>query len=198
MKIRLSTDYLDCYDHQFDLVGERLFRRSAKDSWATSRRRMFEIFDELFLDHPRFGEPGIFSKETDVVLYFDEYAHCGDGDLFTMSESDAIRPTGFERRILNPVWAIDFVAERQKDGQPRLLAIDFNTAPKVAGTPMREIFSATQLANGCRDIVERLVASNLHQLLTNKEQSIIRKAQIRADRSSSIILDNNIVIIAPK
>ena len=86
---------------------------------------------------------------------FDDWrSNAGDGDLFTVAADEVLISTGWEASILNPVWAIDFVARRDAQGKAVLLAVDFNTAPKVAGTPLAKIWRPEELARGIREAIE--------------------------------------------
>ena len=65
-------------------------------------------------------------------------SNCGDGDLEEMPLEISTEEIDekLHKAFLNPVYAIDFVA-RQTETGIKLLAIDFNPAPKLAGTPAR-------------------------------------------------------------
>ena len=283
MKIRLKTDYLDCYDHWFDREGDVVFSRVAKGSWELSRAAMFAAFDQLKLAHPKFASLSLasFAKEELVVVYVDPYAHqgeaklllsagdavrlyevaalaadkrglsrlgsaevellseefrprgngapergmtlagkyasayeadfpgsswrllscgghrswfrhqsfddwrsnAGDGDLYEILNGEDVGggpdvelPSGFEERILNPVWAIDFVAKKEPSGKASLLAVDFNTAPRVAGTPLARRVSASALAEGVRTAVEKMNSAGTGPSLVNNNKLLLAKA----------------------
>lgn len=210
MQLQLKSDYLDCYDHWFEREGDVLFSRVAEGSWGLSRARMFEIFSELGLSHPKFGRVDLFQPSEKIVVYLDEFAHqgegkvlltaqeakergfsqkiaslyiedvkstswrllaagglrslfrvisfedwrsnCGDGDILAALGNEIFPDGVIFSKILNPIWAIDFVGKPTKDGM-RLLAVDFNTAPKIVGTPLakevsqKDIFSALETAS---------------------------------------------------
>jgi hypothetical protein len=276
MKIKLKSDYFDKYDAWFDLSGEIHFSRMAQNSWHTSRDLMFEIFQKLGLKTPRYGFMESFEPDDMIVLYTDEYAHCGegkllikagdahrlsksalmaaisnetthlstkevdqyikkmdgrvgapeafgnitcrkaseyiadfpgvswralscgghlcwfrhwstedwrsnagDGELSELISSDIILPSGFEKMIQNPVWAIDFIGQKNDDGQTELLAIDFNTAPKIAGTPLVGLLSPKTMAADVRTQIEQL----------------IQDGHGEKTESGVILFDNNKIII---
>jgi hypothetical protein len=95
-------------------------------------------------------------------------SNCGDGDLEEVTPRDI--DTGAIDEILhgaflNPVYAIDFVAQRSNSGI-KLLAIDFNPAPKLAGTPARPVIE-TRL-HGSRGIA-RLITDRLNCISEGKD-----------------------------
>jgi hypothetical protein len=95
---------------------------------------------------------------------FDDWrSNAGDGDLLEILDGEISLPTGFEKFVVNPVWAIDFVAQKSEVGPPVLLAIDFNTAPRVAGTPLAKRVKPQELASAIRMSLEaatRLMSSS--------------------------------------
>lgn len=84
--LRLQTDYLDYYDHWFDLDGE-VFRRVSSD--GMNRREMLEYLSSLGLRTPPFGavrelwerEDDFRRQFWDVIVYLNERAHRGEGKV---------------------------------------------------------------------------------------------------------------------
>lgn len=78
-------------------------------------------------------------------------SNCGDGDLAAISDERG-RLLGLPEieaaclPLLNPVWAIDFVGRRCEAGI-ELLAIDWNPAPRLAGTPAADALRARHGGN---------------------------------------------------
>jgi hypothetical protein len=71
-------------------------------------------------------------------------SNCGEGDFGPLTDrlGEIYNLNQIEsscRRIQNPVYAIDFVAQRSGSGI-YLLAIDWNPAPRLAGTPVEKCF----------------------------------------------------------
>jgi hypothetical protein len=246
MRIKLSTDYHDNYDHWFDREGELCFIRSAVQSWSVTRTDMFNAFAKISLNTPKYASVDQFEDDEIIVVYVDENAHCGegkillsakdakrmnflavkaalskgltdlssnavtsilkslkdvtgapepsqsishlkaskyipdfrgvtyrllncgdlscwfrhvsfddwrsnagDGDLFELSSGEILFPSFIPENILNPLWAIDFIPQRNDSGV-ELLAVDFNTAPKIAGTPLAKLASPKTFADSLR------------------------------------------------
>lgn len=81
MKLKLKSDFTDYYDHWFDSSGDE-FRRVSTD--GPTRQEMFWLFDDLGLRTPARGNVIDFhypSAPTEVVVYTDPIAHCGNGKL---------------------------------------------------------------------------------------------------------------------
>jgi hypothetical protein len=78
-------------------------------------------------------------------------SNCGDGDLGLVTEGRG-HVLGLKeieaacRGLRNPLWAIDFVGRRTEAGI-ELLAIDWNPAPRLAGTPAAEALRARHGGN---------------------------------------------------
>lgn len=84
-------------------------------------------------------------------------SNCGDGDLDVMPQdidTDYIDRT-LQNAFLNPVYAIDFVGA-QTDSGILLKAIDFNPAPKLAGTPARAVIE--RALGGSKGIAQAISA----------------------------------------
>ena len=97
MALKLVSDFRDFYDHQFESHGTPFLRLS---KGGMSRREMFPYFSVLGLETPKNGEVSTLAPEllsdvmaghaTELVVYTDEYAHCGDGKV-RVRASDALR-----------------------------------------------------------------------------------------------------------
>ena len=86
VKISIETDYRDSYDHWFELNANVVFKRIALSSWGVSRNDMFKAFKALGIEHPRYDKIENFRDEQWIVVYVDQYAHCGDGKLLIRAE----------------------------------------------------------------------------------------------------------------
>jgi hypothetical protein len=82
----------------------------------------------------------------------------GDGDLFPV-EPDLILPIC--NKIKNPVWAIDFVLDENKN----LLAIDLNPAPKGQGTGIEKLLPAKQAYLNIEKILEDIAIPSFNNNL---------------------------------
>lgn len=80
LKLKLKSDFSDWYDHAFDLEGLE-FKRMMTD--GPSRPEMFKLFSKLKIKTPLYGTynqiKDSLSKESYVVIHYDEKAHCGEG-----------------------------------------------------------------------------------------------------------------------
>jgi hypothetical protein len=87
-------------------------------------------------------------------------SNCGEGDLEEMvgfeSQCREIDKK-LEHAFWNPVYAIDFVVGPSRDGLVlNLKAIDFNPAPKLAGTPIKDMLLRRN--GGSKGIVRTITA----------------------------------------
>jgi hypothetical protein len=94
-------------------------------------------------------------------------SNCGDGDLEEMPQFNCVQEIDDQLRhaFWNPVYAIDFVAARGRD-ELVLKAIDFNPAPKLAGTPIAQ--EMKRLLGGSGGIV-KAISARLDQLSGDKD-----------------------------
>lgn len=97
MKLKLLSNWLDFYDHEFDLEGPT-FKRLTNS--GPDRRQMFQIFAENNIKTPMNGSvaaveqtlrnywfknvPDLYrskliNNDINVMIYFDEMAHCTKG-----------------------------------------------------------------------------------------------------------------------
>jgi hypothetical protein len=110
-------------------------------------------------------------------------SNCGDGDLSSLN-SDHGTLLGVEAieaacaPVRNPVYAIDFVGQRVADGL-RLLAIDWNPAPRLAGTPAQADLAGRW--GGHQGLAEAIAAATLRELAA----------------AGGTFLDNNRILLAP-
>lgn len=94
-RVQLLSDFLDYYDHWFDLEGE-MFRRVSSDGMG--RREMLQYLSSLGLKTPPFGtvrelwesQDDFYRQIWDVVVYLDERAHRGEGKV-RLPMADAVR-----------------------------------------------------------------------------------------------------------
>jgi hypothetical protein len=76
-RVRLVSDFIDYYDHMFDLSG-KVWHRNSRDQF--SRQAMFEVMSSMGLNIPVIGTVGEFwagsikSSSGKMVAYYDEYA----------------------------------------------------------------------------------------------------------------------------
>jgi len=110
-------------------------------------------------------------------------SNCGDGDLgpATDEHGPLLNLTEIEKAcapLRNPVYAIDFVARRAASGVT-LLAIDWNPAPRLAGTPAHTILSAK--LGGNQGIAQAIALAVLQEV----------------DRNGLASLDNNQILRDP-
>lgn len=86
VKIKLLSDFVDYYDHWFDLEGITFNRFSYS---GMKRSEALRYLSSLGLMVPTFGKvrdlprliDGYFHQLTDVVVYLDETAHKGEGKV---------------------------------------------------------------------------------------------------------------------
>jgi len=129
--------YVDAYAHCGEgklLVTEGVFPQDADSCYASE---YIPDFPGVSYRYFVVAGKGAWFKHWSTE---DWKSNCGDGDLSPMTE-------GFQNQdyievackfIKNPVYAIDFVAQRVPEGSSRLLAIDWNPAPRLAGTPAHD------------------------------------------------------------
>jgi hypothetical protein len=90
MEVKLKTDYLDYYDHWFDLKGFEFDRRSLPPA-GYSKSEQFNILKQMGYLIPHFGlvEPDSTIDHEYVVIYEDEFLHAGNGKkLITCNEAN--------------------------------------------------------------------------------------------------------------
>jgi hypothetical protein len=86
MKLKLISDFRDYYDYVFYPDGDTPVYRMAYDR-AMPKHRQFEIMGRAGIPVPPFYEVGsaqannLYSPDDIVVVYEDEYQHCGGGKL---------------------------------------------------------------------------------------------------------------------
>lgn len=92
MKLQLKSNFIDYYDHQFDLTG-LVFSRM--NNGGMNRGRMFGFMRHNGINVPIYGlvqhlkTASYFSNEDQkVVVYLNENVHCGEGkELITLKEA---------------------------------------------------------------------------------------------------------------
>lgn len=90
MKIILKSDFIDFYDHQFDVnTGSEdfiVFNRFSKS--GMNREQMFKFFRENNIRTPEFGKVKEFALNDKLIVYTDIDAHCGEGKILINSKED--------------------------------------------------------------------------------------------------------------
>lgn len=83
MKIGLESDFRDFYDHWFDKEPvDYVLRRNTKPDDGISKRNQFELLEHAGFSVPVHGYvQDIWSRTSKdyLVVYDDEFAHCGEG-----------------------------------------------------------------------------------------------------------------------
>ncbi|MHB1702197.1 MAG: hypothetical protein ACYCSN_19090 [Acidobacteriaceae bacterium] len=112
MQLMLRSDFVDYYDHQFDLTG-RPFPRFSRG--GMNRRQMFAFLKRVGLEVPIHGivrelyeRMEAYDQEypestMDLVVYLDETAHCGEGKIrLGIKEALAAHPDRFASMYFHP------------------------------------------------------------------------------------------------
>jgi len=206
-RVRLVSDFLDYYDHWFDVCNvETIFERFS--SGEMPRRKMLEYLQSLGLKVPSFGRPAeVYERghlHPEAIVHLNENAHCGEGKI-KIALSDAIiqypdsltveyipalscgqgqswrhlqigdkkfwlkytskddwrsncgdvtidfisqEEDGYNPQIPLPLFAIDFVLGN------KFYAIDFNSAPRVKGTGIEAVLSASAAAETIKRAID--------------------------------------------
>ena len=76
MKVVLKSDFIEYYDHWFDLKGDITFERFSKQGMI--RREMFNMFSKKGLTVPYYGIVKDMKNVEKVVVYLDEISHRGE------------------------------------------------------------------------------------------------------------------------
>ena len=143
-----ASESIVVYSDPFSHCGEGKWLMTGEDAL---RGGLVESFASLFI--PDF--PGLSYRYFVAAghgTWFEHWStedwrsNCGDGDLSPLSEDRGklLNLPDIEaacRILRNPVYAIDFVA-RKVEGGVQLLAIDWNPAPRLAGTPAHDAMVA--------------------------------------------------------
>lgn len=130
LRIGLDSDFIDYYDHHFSAHGlaDTIFRRRSTNSM--SRQEAFRILGHAGYPVPLHGlvRNLPFVKDALVVVYFDEFAHRGDGkqlvplavakveypDCFASMFMGELGPSSQSIRILNigdKAWILSYVSD---------------------------------------------------------------------------------------
>lgn len=103
------------------------------------------------------GGHGVWFKN---VSFSDWRSNAGDGDLYPVAQEECSSVSlDFVKAIKNPLWAIDFI-RIGKGREAKFLAVDFNTAPRVSGTPLKKVVSSELLANGVIRMLQEVGAAD--------------------------------------
>lgn len=114
MKIKLSSDFRDYYDHWFsnDPEPDINFYRRTKN--GLSKNQQFQILKDLGLNTPVFNTASWFYENNqygiDIVLYTDPFAHCGEGKFRINSEVVPFL------KDPNLIFASEYISNRSYDG----------------------------------------------------------------------------------
>lgn len=85
MKIGLDSDFRDFYDHWFDLPPHNyVLKRIARPKKGISKRNQFELLEQAGFTTPLHGlVRDVWAKTRNdyLVVYDDEFAHCGKGKI---------------------------------------------------------------------------------------------------------------------
>lgn len=209
--IRLISNFIDYYDHYFDLQGE-VFRRMTNE--GMDRKEMIEFLKKHGLITPPCGivremqYHGLIRDDVYVVVHTDIHSHRGE-NKFLMLYKEALEKhpdafmvlyvssfTGVSWRYLRvgdrsfmlryksedwrsnwdtseivieqedasdieididaPLFAIDFVKNVKPDGNPVMVAIDYNIAPQIKGTGVEELLEASIVADAIKSKLNKL------------------------------------------
>jgi hypothetical protein len=98
MKIGLESDFRDFYDHWFDKAPvDYLLRRNTRPNDGISKRDQFELLENAGFSVPIHGwVHDIWSRTSKdyLVVYDDEFAHCGEGKTLWHRTKAAMEATG--------------------------------------------------------------------------------------------------------
>lgn len=106
MKLRLVSNFIDYYDHWFDIDCKNQYRRVTTD--GMNRGQMFLFMKQYHLITPIYGivkhlkYANYFELDEKVVVYIDENIHCGEGKLLmTLEEAYQKYPNCLCTQYLN-------------------------------------------------------------------------------------------------
>lgn len=82
IKLKLVSNFLDYYDHWFDLEGKEFKRFTAQ---GMNREEIFQYLEKTSFTVPLYGTVKHLANQNinikEVVVYLDDMAHCGNGKI---------------------------------------------------------------------------------------------------------------------
>lgn len=156
MKIKIQSDFRDCYDHAFcgsHETPDAIFQRQSRG--GMNRQEMFSAFDRVGLMTPRHGlvrdlvpalqaeysrSPKKLLDIVQVVVHLDEQAHAGEGKLaLSMDEALSLYPGAFAVEFLPTIIGNDALLQKARELFHLPIPNESSTVKWVGGTSFRHL-----------------------------------------------------------